>query len=64
MNQRSGLTVGIEHLTRAVKRSIESALTPAPLFLAACRERIVLGWRCGGGWGVSSEGGLVVCRAL
>jgi len=28
----SGLTVGIEDLTRVVKRSTESAFIPAPLF--------------------------------
>ncbi len=28
---------GIGHLTRVVKRSIESAFMPAPLFLAAWR---------------------------
>ncbi len=35
MKHRSGSIVRIGHLTRAVKRSMESALTPAPLFLAA-----------------------------
>jgi hypothetical protein len=32
---RLGLIVRIGHLTRAVKRSMESVLTAAPLFLAA-----------------------------
>jgi hypothetical protein len=36
MNRKLGLTLGIGHLTRVVKRLIESALTPAPLFLATC----------------------------
>ena len=40
MKWRSGLTVGIEDLTRVVKRLIVSAFIPAPLFLAA--SRIVL----------------------
>jgi hypothetical protein len=29
--------VSIEHLTTVIKISIESALTPVPLFLAVCR---------------------------
>ena len=37
MDRRSVFMVSIEHLTMVVKRSIESALTPAPLFLAVCR---------------------------
>jgi hypothetical protein len=37
MKCRLGSIVGIGHLTRAVKRSMESALTPAPLFLVALR---------------------------
>jgi hypothetical protein len=37
MKWRSGLTVGIEDLTRVVKRWIVSAFIPAPVFLAACR---------------------------
>ncbi len=37
MKRRSGSIVCIGHLTRAVKRSMESALTPAPLFFAALR---------------------------
>jgi len=60
------LMVSIEHLTTVVKRSIESALTPAPLFLAVCRIDLQMssgrewGWVCvvvleGGG-----GGGLVV----
>ncbi len=34
---RSGLIMGIGHLTRDVKRSIESVFMSAPLFLAAWR---------------------------
>ena len=34
---RSGLTVGIEDLTRVVNRSMVSTFIPAPLFLAAWR---------------------------
>ena len=37
MKWRSGLTVGVEDLTRVVNRSMVSAFIPAPLFLAAWR---------------------------
>ena len=37
MKWRSGLTVGIEDLTRVVNRSMVLAFIPAPLFLAAWR---------------------------
>ena len=37
MKWRSGLTVGIEDLTRVVNRSMVSAFIPAPLFVAAWR---------------------------
>jgi hypothetical protein len=37
MKWRSGLTVGIEDLTRVVKRWIVLAIIPAPLFLATWR---------------------------
>jgi hypothetical protein len=37
MKWRSGLTVGIEDLTRVVKRLIVSAFIPASLFLADWR---------------------------
>jgi len=37
MKWRSGLTVGVEDLTRVVNRSMVSAYIPAPLFLAAWR---------------------------
>ncbi len=37
MKWRSGLTVGIENLTRIVKRLIVSAFIPASLFLVTWR---------------------------
>ena len=37
MKCRSGLTVGIEDLTRVMNRSMVSAFIPDPLFLAAWR---------------------------
>ena len=37
MKWRSGLTVGIEDLTRVVNRSMVLTFLPAPLFLAAWR---------------------------
>ncbi len=37
MKWRSGLTVGIEDLTRVVNKSMVLAFIPAPLFLAAWR---------------------------
>ena len=42
--------IDIKHLTGVVKGSIESALTPAVLFFAACRMVCKLGWCCSGGW--------------
>lgn len=51
------VSIDIENLTGVVKGSIESALTPALLFLAACRIVCKLGWCCSGGcWcGVASR---------
>ena len=37
MNWRLSVMVGMEHLRREEKRSMEFALTPAPLLQAACR---------------------------
>ena len=70
MKWRSGLTVGIEDLTRVVKRLIVPAFIPASLFLADWRivlqispgrEKMVeMMWML---WGVDGfEGGPVECR--